>query len=54
MEQHLTTDQGILYLKKYIKEMKGIDIDIIPPRNVYELNLFHHMAHHAYNYYHNG
>lgn len=44
----LTQKEGIDAIKKYIKLKKGIDIEIKPPRNIRELNMFHMFAHYAY------
>jgi len=43
--------QGIDTITKYIKERKGVDIQVIPPRNIYEVQLFHAFAHIANDYF---
>jgi len=51
MVTHLTQEQGIFLIEKYILEMTGKQITVKPPKTMVQLELFHQMAHFVNDYY---
>lgn len=45
LQATLSQEEALFIIREFIKEKRGREIDIAPPRTVIQFQLMHHMSH---------